>query len=529
MSTARYPLTFPPEEASSWRRIRKYAVPRWMIEQATERRLAGDWRGACATANVDVGFDLAEARQYGDLVADMVEDDLTHFAPDLARWHLPRFLRGRTTLQTRQMVLLAGYGNREADGPYLYLTTPDRFDGPQRLRLRFGFPASPHRVHYWGTSRHLWDARRTADLRERCGAADPVSDRITALHDDGQTAQACEAAGIVLDGTLLRTSSHGSVLPVPILSRYPLALTRLEPEIRLLAAAGFGDRFQIVHTPHTRIVFELHRRRLRKELRIRRVAAGKDTAAMAPPLPEACWRRLPDLDLLRFGELTPGQLHPLINASLFPDRGAMSDDGPPGPEAPALVRVRCRGEWHHVGNHAGHFQIPHGDDEQRCERALGALGGPTATCVEVEKSWTSGTGWLPKKLREQRRELFTRVQQGDTPGVLELLDLGMDPRVRDGRQRSLLHLLPMLDYEVLMPRLLDADLDLEARDQHRYTPLYTAACEGGSADLVRALLDAGAVADVTDEAGRSLVTVIRQLRREDLNFLAEQIIAGRER
>jgi hypothetical protein len=32
---------------AGWRRVRRYAVPRWMIEQATERRLAGDWRGAC--------------------------------------------------------------------------------------------------------------------------------------------------------------------------------------------------------------------------------------------------------------------------------------------------------------------------------------------------------------------------------------------------------------------------------------------------------------------------------------------------
>ncbi|HEY7277991.1 MAG TPA: hypothetical protein VH594_18625, partial [Trebonia sp.] len=62
----KYPRSFPPDEASSWRRIRKYAVPRSMIEQATERRLAGDWPGACAAAHVDVDFDLPGVlRQHG--------------------------------------------------------------------------------------------------------------------------------------------------------------------------------------------------------------------------------------------------------------------------------------------------------------------------------------------------------------------------------------------------------------------------------------------------------------------------------
>ncbi|WP_345150773.1 hypothetical protein [Nonomuraea rubra] len=51
--------SYPPHEASRLRRIRQYAVPPWMVEQATERRLAGDWRGACAAANVEVTFDLA--------------------------------------------------------------------------------------------------------------------------------------------------------------------------------------------------------------------------------------------------------------------------------------------------------------------------------------------------------------------------------------------------------------------------------------------------------------------------------------
>jgi hypothetical protein len=28
---------------ATWRRVRRYAVPAWMVEAATRRRLAGDW------------------------------------------------------------------------------------------------------------------------------------------------------------------------------------------------------------------------------------------------------------------------------------------------------------------------------------------------------------------------------------------------------------------------------------------------------------------------------------------------------
>ena len=113
---------FPPDEAASRRRIRRYAVPGWMIERATERRLAGDWRGACAAANVDVTFDLPEiADRCGDDIAAALEDDLRHLAPDLLRWHLPRVLGGRSTLATDRTVVLARY-RPKAPGERVKLT-----------------------------------------------------------------------------------------------------------------------------------------------------------------------------------------------------------------------------------------------------------------------------------------------------------------------------------------------------------------------------------------------------------------------
>src|SRR5687768_14612371 len=81
-----------------WLRIRRHAVPPSMIANATAAREAGDWRGACAATRVDVEFDLvAVERQYGRAAAGAIEEDLHHFAPDLLRWHLPRY-EGRTAL-----------------------------------------------------------------------------------------------------------------------------------------------------------------------------------------------------------------------------------------------------------------------------------------------------------------------------------------------------------------------------------------------------------------------------------------------
>ncbi|MGW7123523.1 ankyrin repeat domain-containing protein, partial [Streptomyces sp. NPDC054901] len=112
-----------------------------------------------------------------------------------------------------------------------------------------------------------------------------------------------------------------------------------------------------------------------------------------------------------------------------------------------------------------------------------------------------------------------RVQNGDAPAVPALLDAGVDPWVRDAKGRGLLHLLPLLDHEELLPRLLDAGLDLEDEDAAGSTPLGSAVHDGGSASLVRALIAAGGRIDVVDGAGLSLPQVARCYGRIDLAFL----------
>ncbi|MFD8733308.1 ankyrin repeat domain-containing protein [Streptomyces sp. NPDC059618] len=557
-------LCFRPDEVSSRRRIRRYAVPRWMIDRATACRLAGDWRGACAVANVDITFDLSEiADGWGDDVATALEGDLRHFVPDLVRWHLPRSLGGLTTLATDRTIVLARYRSKTAgeDRPttgYLHITTPAMIAGPQRIALRFG-PVKNERAaggfgpstDDWRSARHLWDARHTADLLERCGGgpdrppffhadatplgadelptADPGpgdpaarAEWATLLHQRGDVQAALAGAGIDADLTPTQKSGWYQANPAEHVAGTALAHTRLEPEIRRQIAEGTGHRFVIAGDWRTHIVLEPADA---GGLVLRVV--DREAVKGEPVLAEALWRRLPDLDLMRLGGVAPEHLHPLVREALFPALPAPAGPaGPPGPTLPQPVRVRCRGAWHEVAFHPGGLlRMPHTDEEQQRERALRAFGGAVAGCFAVQQTWTTGDGRLPKALRAQRNELFVRAQHGDTPGVLELLDAGVDPRVRDATGRSLLHVLNLLDHEALLPRLLAEGLDLEARDERDRTPLFVAANDLGSKALVEALVAAGARLDVVDGSELSLAQVVRRYKRPDLGFLRERVEA----
>ncbi|MDN3354148.1 ankyrin repeat domain-containing protein [Actinomadura sp. DC4] len=583
--------SYPPHEASRLRRIRRYAVPEWMIEQATVRRLAGDWRGACAAANIDVAVDLADvANTHGDAVAAAVEDDLSHFAPDLLRWHLPRLDRGRTTIVPDQVMVLGRPGGHP-EAPRLYLWTPHwMVHGPQRLSLRAGpVPGGGayletdwaycafwrNVVQDWSTSRHLWDVRHAGELRERCGGgedrapflrgdgtprsaeelpaedpgrADPAAfaEWVTLLHERGEVEAAFAAAGIELDAAPVEVDpsySVNGVDPLDVLARMPLDLARVETEVRRLSAALGTGRFWIPYRQYAALSFESGGSGLR--VRIVEFEMGSEPGDAV--LPESSWRRLPDLDLLRDG-YPPERLHPLVRDALTPGR-AGDPVRPPDPERSEPVRVRCRGEWHEVSFRDGRLDIPHSAEEQQRETAMRAFGGAVAGCFAVGHTWTSGTGRLPKALRDRRRELFSRVQHGDLPGVLRLLDSGVDPRVRDGRRRTLLHMLHLLDtgadpdvhgrlrrelahrlrhldHDGLLARLLAAGLDIDATDAENRTPLFAAICGHGSVALVRALLDAGARIDVTGEIHGedvSLHRLINLLQRDELDFIADRI------
>ncbi len=517
-----------------------------MIERVAERRAAGDWRGACAAANVTVGFELRDvAREHGARVAETVEEDLLCLVPDLVRWHLPPALRDRSTIRPDR-VLLAWYGpekvGRPADramGPWLYVAPPRMVpenqrptlkvvEAPQRLRLGFGSVWLNESYQDWTRARHLWDARRTGELLERWGGCGrppffhpdgtalaecelptgpgpgPVerNEWITLLHERGHVDEAFAAVGIEFDPTRRGQLESPSKNLKGQLANLPLAVPRLVEELRLS-----GHRSVVLSGS---VEFEDH------DGKVWARPAYYYYLSSVRLLAEACWRRPPDLDLLRTGRMRPDDLHPLVHAALFPAAAAPSP--PREPDPPSPFRVRCRGEWHSVGPD---LSMPHDEAERRREHAFKALGGAITGCFAVEHAWITGTGRLPKAARELRRDLLARFQHGDTPGVVRLLDAGVDPRVRNGRGQTLLHLLHLLDHEPLLARLLAAGLDLEAADRRGRTPLHTAVGEQGTVALVKALLDAGARTDVTDVHGRSLAHQIRRFGRLDLRFLIE--------
>ncbi|WP_185910879.1 ankyrin repeat domain-containing protein [Streptomyces sp. WAC07149] len=545
------PGGIPPEDAAAWQRIRRYAVPAHMIERATAHRLAGDWRAACAAAGTETTVDLtALAAAHGADVAAAVAEDLRHFAPDLLRWHLPRVLGGRTVVAPNRRVVLARYGSGP-DAPQLYVTTRAMVDGPQRLRLHCA-PVDPHArrhsyaswvVEDWTRARWFWDARHTAELRAVAGPAD----RIPFFHPDGtplredevptadpgpadpagqaewaavlqwrgESTEAFAAAGIALDLTLPPNAYRWSDA-VAALKGATLDPALLAAGVRRLAAAGAGDRFEFA--PHWRCLLLVE---LAPDGALRARLVDSSEVRGVPRLPDHAWRPLPDLHLVRTGRTAPRELHPLVTAALFPAAGPAA--GPPGPAAPRTVRVRCVGEWHEVRSRGGVLDVPHSAEEQQRERALRAFGGDVAGCFAVREAWASGEGRLPRALRAERRELFERVQHGDTPGVLALLDAGLDPRVRNGRGQGLLHLLPFVRHEELLPRLLEAGLGLEEQDDFERTPLQSAVQNGGTASLVRALLAASARTDVTDNMELSLGQVVSRYKRADLAFLKELV------
>ncbi|QKW31985.1 ankyrin repeat domain-containing protein [Nocardiopsis flavescens] len=559
-----------PMRAAGLRKGRRYGISREAIDLATERRLAGDWEGACEAAGVETLLDVEidDLRdEHGSEFADRLLDDLHHLVPDLARLHMPRFWSGSGTLVPKQAVLLSRPGGDE--GPWLTLRPRGwKIHGDQRLVLaveevflREYLPRSnrvPYAAHWsgaahvWETSRHLWDSRHVHEMRERWGGGpdrapflnadgtpraagelptgdpgpgDPAArtEWIDGLHQAGEAVAAFAAAGIVLDTAPAELDWGDPADPVETAAQLPFSPARLLGEARRLADAGFGTRFRIPFTIHESVVLDLEGDAPR--LGIEEYMLWEDDEP--PVLPEVCWTRPPDVDVLRDG-MPPEELHPLVREALAPARPpADRRPGPAGfdPGGFGPVRVRCRdGEWHTVTPAGDGLDIPHTAEELERETALRALGGASGGCFAARDAWSTGRGRLPRRLREPRDELFERARHGDTGAVLRYLDAGGDPNLRDRNGRTLLHHLSMVDHEAVLPRLLKAGADVDAADPEERTPLFYAVAGSGTAELARALVEAGARTEDIGN-GDDLVDVIDQRSGEDSE---ERGIAGQD-
>ncbi|MFF6774153.1 hypothetical protein ACFY8W_11365 [Streptomyces sp. NPDC012637] len=362
--------------------MREFAVPASVIGTATARRLVGDWAGACAAAGFDVDLDLASlARRRGRDLAARVRADLRHLAPDLLRWHMPR-IAPDGLLRPGLTVRLARYGPVHL----VVRTAPAWADGGQRISLALwdgdslGAEAAalhphprPSRRFRLDLHRHLWDARRAGELRDRAGACGP---------------------------------------PLPDAERWA-AEARI-----LLGAEGRAAGRVAVRAGDRRFVLDVG------PSTVAGVEPG-GAGGTLPLLPDAATWLPPDLELLRAGAVEAGRLHPLVAAALVPERGTPEPAPPPDPRAPRIVE--CRGALHRIALVDGVLApLDHDPEELRREELLVALSGTPLPCLRV----IDEAHRRPDTLDDVRE----RLRHGDTAGALAAVEglLGPEAVLRSG-------------------------------------------------------------------------------------------------
>lgn len=257
--------------------------------------------------------------------------------------------------------------------------------------------------------RHLWDARRTAELRVRSGA-DPSP-------------------------TGGRPTTDPDVLAMVPPGR-PCAVDRWAAEAGILLHAEGRDTgaFTVRFGAGRRLDLELVADRDGVGPPVARIttASAYGVASALPVLPDAATWVPPDLELIRAGLIDVDLLHPLVASALVPDHV------PPGPSriadragAPRLVE--CRGVQHRIGLVDGVLApLDHGPDEIRREELLATLSGTPLPCLRaIDKAHRS-----PDCLSGVRE----RLDHGDTAGALAVVEglLGPEALLRGGPLRDAL-------------------------------------------------------------------------------------------
>ncbi|MFI8261217.1 MULTISPECIES: hypothetical protein [unclassified Streptomyces] len=409
---------------SFWPRVRRFAVPPSMIETATARRLAGDWAGACAAAGIDLDLHpRAVARTHGRELAGRLRSDLRHLAPDLLRWHMPR-IAPDGLLRPGLTLTLARYDRADGAGPvHLVARTPPAWaDAGQRIGLGLwagsrdepGARRHPHphpdpRFRL-DLHRHLWDARRTGELRTRSG---------TGLPPRGTDPAGVDPAG----------PEPARLVPPGL----RCAVDRWAAEAAtLLDAEGCSTRAVTVRLgSRRRLLLELMGEDDGRPPAVRTSPAAAGSGLPGPPvLPHAATWVLPDLDLLRTGAIEPGQLHPLVASALVPDHVPSGPSHmPERAEQPHLVQ--CRGSQHRIGLVDGALApLDHDPAEIRREELLAALTGTPLPCLQA----IDAAHRRPDCLAGVRE----RLDHGDTAGALAVVErlLGPDALLRAGALRD---------------------------------------------------------------------------------------------
>ncbi|TXS15117.1 hypothetical protein EAO71_35620 [Streptomyces sp. ms191] len=453
---------FPDDDSrlSLWSRVRRYAVPATMIETATARRAVGDWAGACTAAHLDVDLDLRSvARSYGKELASRIRADLRHLAPDLLRWHMPR-VAPDGLLRPGLTLALARYEAPGRDGPrpvhLVVRTAPAWADAGQRMSLALwdgsrpdaGARRHPHpRPHprfRLDLHRHLWDARRTDELRTRAGAVGERSASGRPTCPDPRDPGPPGGVPPKVPARSVRHPLEGSpdVLPLDA----PCAVDRWTAEAAILLRAegrpDAGGRVAVRVGRH-RLVLDLgpdgdgsgsERPSAPRGGPVVARAPSDGTAGALPVLPDAATWLLPDLELLRADAIEAGELHPLVASALLPDRSPHGRSRAPAPEPAGRPHlVECRGAEHRIGLVDGVLApLDHDPAEVRREELLVALTGTPLPCLRaIDEAHRN-----PHCLSGVRE----RLDHGDTAGALAIVEalLGPEATLRNGALRDAL-------------------------------------------------------------------------------------------
>lgn len=399
---------------------RRHGVPPTTIETAARRRAVGDWRGACAAADVDVFFNPDSVRRlHGAAAAESLVAQLRPLAPDLLRWHLPRCGHGAGRLLEGLLIPLAEFSGEggettltlAAATPEFALAAGERivlivFEGRARSGRCVADPAARtvlEAVHRRSAERYdlrrhrmFWDAGYAPRLRSLCFAEDDDAEAVLRMQDEGRAAEAWSAAG--WDVTF---GGGNGQWPATL----PVNLPGLAQRVR--AALPGADQAMVRCGGGTLILSGLiDADRPRVEAVLPRDA--KALRAATPLVPDAVWARPIDADLLRLGVLAPHELHPLIESALNADHADAADhadhaDSGGGPDTFADWRrnttlgieaqyadtlgigrsevfVRCGTDLHRVARLDGRWQAVDHDQYPARESLLARLGGAMNPC-----------------------------------------------------------------------------------------------------------------------------------------------------
>nr|BFE64024.1 hypothetical protein GCM10020063_085500 [Dactylosporangium thailandense] len=524
-------------------------------------------------------------RQLGPEAVDKAEDDLRHLVPDLLRWHIPRDHAGLPRTDAFYPLTLlpddhAVFAQAEARTQRIQLCFGRMIEQPGRrddtfvlLRDRWDSRCTAEKLtRSGGVTRLPFFAATGERLPEDALGDDSPEGRVERALRARTQAAAWAIAGYDLRVLLFdrrfgrervdpaafaidpRRRNHArgvavehSLAPLrPVQATLADAARRtLEYVAELRYSAPHRNPRVIPPPPHPMTEVDDHRGLVRLDVRGRTVVLDGTRARLLtrapyheadgsrfdaeldefgtlleriPVVPPALVRRPEEFDALLNG---PVHLHPLAHRALFPEAPAAV---PPEPtRLPTAIRVRCDHATHEVVMRDGATVIPHTPVEIDRELALAALGGELQGCVAAREGWRDPEHRPPRRVLRLQVELMHVIQHGDTAAVLDALERGLDPHVRfRAHGETLLHLLPLLPGgEPLLPRLLAAGLDPNARDSRGRTPLHEAVALGSTA-LVRRLLKAGA--DPTARANPGGYTDMAGFTgRPDLDFLRAMI------